>query len=240
MDKNLNDYDRAALEEVRNPDIIARPSILAALKEYFIGLMGMGVGLYFLQMIPEKGVWVHKLLHLNFKFLRVHIPYEYMAYPLYGLISIFFLYALYFFLYQKTFVVSVSTRHLIIRQGVLGEDEDQTDLENITDCDTRRSPIDRLLGLRTVSIEVKREKNRKILKGFRNMLALDLADYIRANSYESYTQYRVSRDRQKESVKRKDASDLDDRLEYDEAGALVEERQRRSEMKEKDFDQDLE
>lgn len=198
MSKN---FDDAAKQELLDYEYTVKPSLLGKFKEFFSASLVMALCASGIVMIPEKGIWLHKLLHLNINLLKIKITYSMLSYPLYIIMFLSFLYFIYHYMLVKLYTIQVSTRELVIDRNVFGG-KNPTDLNEVVDLDIPQNLMLTLLGIRPFCIKIRGEKERVLVPAMKKSIAEDMGAFIRANSYDNYTQYRTTKDRYKDKKNR--------------------------------------
>lgn len=124
-------------------------------------------------MFFKKNIYSYSIdqLHVDLFFLTIS--------------SISFLVILYFIRFVQVSRISLNERNMEIKTGVFSENVDSTDLHRITDKDHYRTFIDKILGTRTLMIKSSDDKDKRYIKGLKNMDGLNVYNYLKAHSFSS-------------------------------------------------------
>lgn len=211
--KDLNQYNE---EEMKGMDVIFSTQPL--LRQYFIQILILiAIGLYSMilyKKVPENGIWLNEIVHLNWKIFHKLIPFSYLTLPLKVITFLCFFRIVFLQLKQYTTTYSLNDIDLIIKKGILTTQDDQTPLTDIDDFFKRRNILERILGLATIQIFSKKDKTDPLLiiKGLHHEDAEGMINFFRKYNFKSITEYRMAQEKQqrRRAALKRNAHSIDD------------------------------
>lgn len=146
------------------------------------------------------------------KFLNSKIPSEYVVqYPLIALVIGLCIYIVWLLLVCKTTKITINSKFIEVREGVLNRKIDSINLVDIRDEPISIPWYDRLIRLSHLNIKSNDKTTPNLnLAGLNADEAEHFMNYIRQNSHQNYTDYRISLDKQERASKRKNSKKSDD------------------------------
>lgn len=219
----MNQVIDESLEKYRFSSSNEKYSIHLSYKKYFWRILFLSIIISKLTMLyfqtEEKIYRLFHILQLSDvpkwgplfwkKFLNTKIPSEYVTqYPLLAVIVILCLYIIWLLLVCKTTKITINYKFIEVREGVLNRKIDSINLVDIRDEPINIPWYDRLIGLSHLNIKStdKTTPNLK-LDGLNAVEAEHFMNYIRQNSYQNYTDYRISTDKEKPTRRKKNKAD---------------------------------
>lgn len=112
-----------------------------------------------------------------------------------GIVSGF--YFLYYFLFVKTGFIDVNKRMIEINEGIFYRIKNSTDLSEIKDKDIEESPVQQLLGIATIKVQLNRAKEFIFVNFITKKDAERVYGFLVANAFSSYREYKITQDRLK-------------------------------------------
>lgn len=136
--------------------------------------------------------------------LNTKIPSEYVTqYPLMIGILILVLYIVWLLLVCKTTKITINSKFIEVREGVLNRKIDSINLVDVRDEPINIPWYDRLIKLSHLNIKSTDKTTPNLnLQGLDATEAEHFMNYIRQNAYQNYTEFRISNDRQAQSKRR--------------------------------------
>ena len=138
-------------------------------------------------------------------FLNTKIPSEYVVqYPLLFLMIFILIYMVWLLLVCKTTKITINSKFIEVREGVLNRKIDSINLVDIRDEPIEIPWYDRIIKLSHLNIKSTDKTTPNLnLSGLDAVEAEHFMNFIRINAYQNYTDYRISKDRRENSIKKK-------------------------------------
>ena len=201
------------IEELKPMDDVLEisPTLRGRISEIVILVIMSLIFLKLHKLVPVDGLSLNEILHVNFTFLSKKISATYLQTPLKVLCLGSFLYGMYVYLQQKLTVYKLTYLYLQKNSGVFYRTSDSTDLTAIRDQRKTRNIIEMALGLsRLTIVSTDVTDPEMVISGITKEDAEKIINFLRKYAFRSYTEYRISRDRDKTQKSRKDRGFVDD------------------------------
>lgn len=177
--------------------------------------------LYF--SVPEKGMRVFEVFGMSGlnpnspmfwkKILVFKLSPDFFHYPLLFLILACVLTVVYWIVLCKYTNLSINFKFIEYRHGIFVRQVDTIDLIRVKDQRCSFSWHDRMLGLSNLDIESSDKTLPHLaLKGLKYADGFNMMNYIRENNYQSYTDYRIDKDKSLRKSNKRNDDDGDDEI----------------------------
>lgn len=192
------------------PHYIASATIRARILELFVLFSICAISMYLYKQVPLKGYWLNELLGLsNSNWLHINISYKTLIYPLRFLGITSLLIAIYVILQQLTTKYTIYDLVFEKTYGVFNRVSDPIDFIKIKDVRKTRSFWEIILGLGSMTIYSPSDTTNPELriKGLSKQDIEYMFTYLRDNSINNITEYKIKQDLKNQRLKKNRKND---------------------------------
>ena len=205
-----NQEDLRPMEEI----LEVSPTLRGRIFEIFLLVVMSLVFLKVYKMIPPNGMYLNELLGVDWSFLHKKIDAIYLKTPIRILCIGSFLLGLYIYLQQKLTVYRLTHLFLEKKSGVFFRTTNSTDLVSIKDQTLTRNPLEMILGLSTLKIVASDISDPEMyVKAITNSDATKIQNFLQKYAFRTYTEYRISQDKQSRARRKRNEDIVDDDME---------------------------